>query len=230
MRDKTMSRWQQCENLISAQAGKAVARGVPYFLTVDHNDHSGDRFNPKGFRRIGGHGIDYIGVRLPEDWKLQPSDKGRAKSVSILNEKMVPGTIDRHDFYGARVLIVYTEQVQLRFWLVTANLGRGEPVNVFERNVRRIKRAFPKEASFGFQEIDEADRPREHEELRQEFPRARMVGWGTMNPIVTKRLMVRSARITKACDGLARYPPTRMLAEGEFEVKGDITKRSDISG
>jgi len=95
VRDRTMRYWNRCERTIDEHATATVKAGQPYFLTCDHNDHSGDLFNPTGFKRLGGEGIDYIGVRLPEGWRLNPKEKTRPQSVTVLQRRKIRGSMRR---------------------------------------------------------------------------------------------------------------------------------------
>lgn len=101
----------------------------------------------------------------------------------------------------------------MKLW--QANLGRGVDVAEFKLNMRRVLNAGGRRAVFAFQEIDEADRPEEHEYLRWLVRDTHTIfGALTAVPIlVPKHLEVVATRVTHGCDGLAKFTPNRPIVE-----------------
>lgn len=105
--------------------------------------------------------------------------------------------------------------------VVTANLGRGVSPAKFRANLRRVHRRF-RSAVIGLQEIDEADLPNEHRITRQVLgKRYRFAGWNTSVPIAfTRQWRRKRTRVSKACNGLAKFSPRRWIVAQVIKRKG----------
>lgn len=98
--------------------------------------------------------------------------------------------------------------------VVTANLGRGATVRQFKDNVDRIVKKTPgKSVFYGFQEIDEADKPEELAYIRKVLGEThRFVGTKTKVPIAVPRSFEISRRVVEeASDGVAKLQPDRFI-------------------
>lgn len=111
----------------------------------------------------------------------------------------------------------------MRLW--QANLGRGVSTDEFRRNLRRVLNAGGVRAVFCFQEIDEADAPREMDILAEMTGRThRIVGRQTAVPILVPNYLTRGgALVTPACKGLAKYTPNRVVNEVSIELGPNLT-------
>lgn len=219
-RPTSMDEWRMCADKVDERADALDNLGLATFLCTDNNDRQ-KLWDPNGFKRIGGAGIDYIGVRLPSS--LPAKDRPR---VAVIKKVVVNGTIDRHDFYLVRVRVAWPDGYKQEFWVVQANLGRYDktklgnktPAQVFVSNIRRLKGKAQGKGVWSLDEIDESDSPNEHELLGRELPMAKddhISGWGTMSPTVVrgKQLRVASPRIWVASPGVAHVSPERPLVE-----------------
>ncbi len=107
--------------------------------------------------------------------------------------------------------------------VVTANLGRGATVEQFEDNVDRILDKAPGKSVFiGWQEIDEADKPREMSYLKKVLKDThRLVGVKTHVPIaVPKTFVVKDQFIEKASDGVKGLQPDRYVVRALVHPEG----------
>lgn len=97
---------------------------------------------------------------------------------------------------------------------MTANFGRGVSADRFRANVLRVLDVDDR-VVLGVQELDEADKPLEHQILNDAIDiRDTCVGWKTFEPIVVPwMLKVEKQAVTFACKGLAKYTPTRFIVE-----------------
>lgn len=106
---------------------------------------------------------------------------------------------------------------------VTANLGRGATVEQFEDNVDRILRKAPGKSVFiGWQEIDEADEPREMPYLRKVLKDThRLVGTNTKVPIAVPRTFeIKDRFVEKVSDGVKGLQPDRYVVRALVHPKG----------
>lgn len=105
-----------------------------------------------------------------------------------------------------------------------ANLGRGVSPNVFEANLSRVLKAGGPRAVFCFQEIDEADEPREMLILRRLTDHThQIVGGRTSVPILIPRhLTLTGSRQTLGCRGLAKFTPTRPINEASVRIGPNV--------
>ena len=107
--------------------------------------------------------------------------------------------------------------------VVTANLGRGATVEQFEDNVDRILNQAPGKSVFiGWQEIDEADKPREMSYLKKVLKDShRLVGVKTHVPIaVPKTFEVKKQFVEKASDGVKGLQPDRYVVRALVHPEG----------
>lgn len=120
----------------------------------------------------------------------------------------------------------------VRLQVVTANIGRGVPTAVARRNIALVLRRWPS-ASIGWQEIDEADGPDEHQLLHEYLKKVarphvdelglrvpsrvdslRAVGWMTAVPVfVPPGWRILERYIDKTCDGRTGVTPTRVCVQ-----------------
>lgn len=100
--------------------------------------------------------------------------------------------------------------------MFSVNWGRGVDAKKFRNNVLRTLEEGD-DAVLGVQELDEADRPDEHEILLQALDGTEtLVGWRTYEPLIIPGwLHVRRADVVPMCRGLAGYTPARFLVEAE---------------
>lgn len=97
--------------------------------------------------------------------------------------------------------------------LATANLGRGVDDEAFEENVWNLWGSLPG-ACIGFQEIDEADTPDEHEIIDKAMHRGNFAGWQTHTPIKRPfRWRIAGESVIPACKGLAHLTPHKSIVE-----------------
>ena len=95
--------------------------------------------------------------------------------------------------------------------IATANIGRGETPEEARAILRRVVDAFGGRMIVGWQEIDEADAPREHRLLGALLPPTTgRAGWATLNPItVAAPWQIVRQYTVHGCAGLAGYTPAR---------------------
>jgi len=111
--------------------------------------------------------------------------------------------------------------------VVTANLGRGATVDEFENNVDRILDKAPGKSVFiGWQEIDEADEPKEMKHLKKVLKDShRLVGVNTHVPIAVPRTFeIRDTFITKVSDGVKKLQPDRYVVRALVYPEGKPTR------
>lgn len=108
--------------------------------------------------------------------------------------------------------------------VVQANLGRGVPVDEFVMNFKRVKKAAGKRGLINLQEVDEADQPQEMDIILELSKETHGVyGTNLANPIlVPDYLDVVDHKVTRACDGLAKYTPHRNLNEVVVRLESGI--------
>lgn len=202
-RKGTESLRKDCVDEVEVRTSVLATNGVSTVLITDHNTHGPAPF--AGYRVLFKQGIDYIGAHSVP-----------GTTYKVLKTKVVQGTVDKHNFIGVKCLVTWPSGRKTRIWFVQANIGRGESPASFLANAKRIKAAFKGHVVWGFDEIDEADRPDEHALLKQVWRsrKYQFCGWETYSPvIVSPRLQVLRSRVTKACDGKAGVTPHRDLVE-----------------
>lgn len=195
--------WDQWEGSMRKRANLSVRDGVTTYIASDTNKHGLLPNFGAGMRRIGGKGIDLIAVRQAV---------GGAKT-KVLRRKVVNLTIDGHDGYGVKVKITLPSGKSIKTWLVQANLGRGVSEEVFYANALALYKAFGDNAVYHFNEVDEADKPNEHDILADIFPHEKFArsGWSTMSPTLVgkKRLSMKESEVVVGSPGLAKVSPRR---------------------
>lgn len=105
-------------------------------------------------------------------------------------------------------------------WL-TANLGRGVTVDVFQRNVDRIDKFAP--TGVGFQEVDEADIPNEWKYIKGTLgPDYAFACEGTHDPIAVLKVWgkITDENIVKGSKGVAKLSPARTVNEAIIDRPG----------
>lgn len=196
--------WKDAEATTRKRANLSVKRGVSTTLTLDTNLRGRLPNLGAGLRRIGGRDIDLIAFRKAVG----------GASIKVLKRKMVNLHIDGHECWGVRLKVTFPSGKVVKFWLVSANLGRGAGDEKFRRHVKRIRRAFGRYAVYNFMEIDEADAARENKILHEEFSDADFitVNKGRMvQTLVGRRAKVRivDTDIRTASPGMAKVSPLR---------------------
>lgn len=199
--------WEQWEGGVRKRANAHVRDGLTTLISADTNKRGALPNFGAAMRRIGGKGIDLIAVRRAA---------GGAR-VKVIKRKRVDLKIDGHDGYGVKVKVTFPSGRTVKFWAVQANLGRGVDDVAFYENCVALRKAFGANAVYNFNEIDEADSPREHKILREVFPTADFaaVGWATFCPTLVgkRRLKVVREDVTVVSPGLAKVSPPRVIAE-----------------
>lgn len=204
--------WRQWEGNVRSRANRRVRQILSVLFTMDTNKHGALPNFGAGLRRIGGRGIDLIGFRRAAG----------GASIKVLKRKTVNLHIDGHDCHGVRLRARFPSGLKVTFWLVHANIGRGTEQQV-RNSLIRIRKAFGAAAVYNFNEIDEADVPKETRILREVFPKAqfRPVGMGTrcVTLVGRKKLKVRRGRIFTASRGMAKVSPHRVVIETTLAPK-----------
>lgn len=206
--------WRDWEASVRREGNDAVRARRTVVVNADTNKHGvlpnfGGAFKmiAKKTRRIGGDGIDLIGVRRAV---------GGAR-VKVLKRKVVDLRIDGHDCHGVKIKVTFPSGVSVTYWNVTANLGRKVSDEVFRDSCTRILKAFGKGAVYNFQEIDEADEPNEHKIVRDVFTAEEFqsMGWPTMCPTLVgrKSLRVAGGEVKVASPGMAKVSPQRVVVK-----------------
>lgn len=129
-----------------------------------------------------------------------------------------------------------TSAKPVRLEVATANIGRGVGTPTARRNIALVMRAFPA-ASIGWQEIDEADQPDEHQLLHayltkvsrvashtdahtdpHNLDRLRAVGWLTAVPLfVPPGWRILERYVDRTCEGRPKVTPTRYCVQALLE-------------
>lgn len=107
--------------------------------------------------------------------------------------------------------------------VATVNLGRGVRDAEFRRNADNVFNKVPgPHRFFGFQEVDEADKPEEFLYLKRLFRKThRFVGSNTAVPIAVPRTFeVKRRIVTFASAGVAEFSPHRQLVQAVVHPKG----------
>lgn len=199
--------WETWEAAVRRRHDHYAELGLTVLTTTDDNKHGSLPDFGTGFHRIGGIGIDLIGKRPVAD----------GAHVEVVDRKSVRLHIDGHNGHGAKLKVTWPSGRGTVFWLVQANLGRHESPARFTASCVALREAFGLRAVYGFDEIDEADKPYEHELLRGVFPLAdgfEAVGWGGLSPTLAGPVLtVKRAKVTLGCPGLAGVSPARDVVE-----------------
>lgn len=112
--------------------------------------------------------------------------------------------------------------------ITTANLGRKVSIAEFKENVDRINKKVPgTHRFFGFQEVDEADKPEEMSYIRNVFGKThRFVGSKTAVPIAIPRTFeVARGTVTFASTGVAEFSPHRELVQAVVYPEGKMADK-----
>lgn len=107
--------------------------------------------------------------------------------------------------------------------VTTANLGRGVSIDEFKENVDRLNKKVPgTHRFFGFQEVDEADKPEEMAYIRNVFAKThRFVGSKTAVPLAIPRtFQVARGTVTFASTGVAEFSPHREMVQAIVYPEG----------
>jgi hypothetical protein len=208
--------WAQWETNMRKEI--VAVDGLPVLTTSDTNKHGAlPKFGP-GFRRIGGKGIDLIG--------LTPV---KASSVKVLRRKVVDLHIDGHNAHGTQVQVTFPSGRKVTFWIVQANIGRGTEAQV-RASAKALRRAFGTRAVYGLDEIDEGDVSNEHAIFREVFTKAdgfALVGWNTLSPtIVGPVLAVKDVKVTLGCPGYPKVTPKRDIVVTTLTPPARHSKKS----
>lgn len=199
--------WDEWEGSVRAASNRRLRSTTSVLLAADTNKRGSLPRLGAGLRRIGGEDIDLIGFMRA---------KGGAR-IKVLKRKRVDLRIDGHDGYGAKVRVTFPSGKRAKFWFVQANLGRGVSDAVFRQSCEALLAAFGDRAVYCFNEIDEADKPKEHVILREVFPRERFraAGFSTFTPILVgrKAAKVTESQVDVASSGLAKVSPRRVLTQ-----------------
>jgi hypothetical protein len=205
--------WDEWEGSVRKRANTAVRSGRTVFIISDTNKRDGLPNFGRALRRIGGRGIDLIALRQANGGAV----------VKVLKRKVVPLRIDGHDGHGAKVRVTFPSGKKVTYWLVQANLGRGVSADVFRESCIALRKAFGKNAVYNFNEIDEADRPPEHDIVAEVFPESQFAasGWNSRVPTLVGRRKLRVIRksAVAASPGLAKVSPRRMVIETSIGPK-----------
>lgn len=204
--EKGQALWDLCEASVRKQANRSIRRGVSTTFTLDTNLRGRLPNLGPGLRRIGGRDIDLIAFRKAVG----------GASIKVLKRKMVNLHIDGHECWGVRLKVTFPSGKVAKFWLVSANLGRGADDEKFRRHVKRIRRAFGRYAVYNFMEIDEADEARENKILHEVFTNADFVSVNEgrmVQTLVGRRAKVKitDTDIRIASPGAAKISPTRQV-------------------
>lgn len=199
--------WERWEASLRTQSSVNLRAGLSTTFTLDTNKRPGLPNFGAGLRRLGGKDIDLIAKRQAV----------KGAKVKVIKRRSVNLHIDGHDCYGVRLKVTFPSGKSVKYWLVSANLGRGVGDDVFRRSVQRIHKAFGRRAIYNFMEIDEADSPNENKILHTEFADVeKVVNKGRLvQTLVESRVPVRviSSSVKVASPGMAKVSPMREMVQ-----------------
>lgn len=200
--------WDEWEATLRQQGNVNLKAGLTTSYTLDTNKRDGLPNLGAGLKRIGGKGIDLIAKRQAV----------RGAKVKVIKRRTVKMNIDGHDCYGVRMKVTFPSGKSVKYWLVSANLGRGVSDEVFTRIVQRIYKAFGDRAIYNFMEVDEADRAKENKIIRSVFTPEKFeyVNKGRLvQTLVGKKAPVKvtDTIVRTASPGMAKVSPTRQMVQ-----------------